>query len=95
MDSNVSDLVGASQTEVLLSGYSSLWQLLKKEKNDGNFVEVLDLTAKYCGPTMKGDFLYLTKYMAQDLEYFPKGNTNVLPKTYQGNNCCPTDSALN
>lgn len=58
----------------------------------GNFVEVVDLAAKYCSPTMKGDFLYFTKYMAQDLEYFSKGNSNVLPKTYQGNNFCPIDS---
>jgi hypothetical protein len=72
MDSNVSDLVGASQTEVLLSGYSSLWHLLKKEKNDGNFVEVLDLTAKYCSPTMKGDFFVFYKIYGSRFRIFPK-----------------------
>jgi hypothetical protein len=63
MDGNVSGLASASQAGVSLSGDSSSWQSLRKEKNDGNCVEVLRLAAKYRSPTMKGNFSAYAKYV--------------------------------
>ena len=39
MDGNVSDLASASQAEDSLSGDISSWQSLRKEKNDGSYVQ--------------------------------------------------------
>jgi hypothetical protein len=43
----------------------------------------------------KGKFFLYAEYIAQELEYLPKDNGNVLPKTYQGNSIYHTDGALN
>jgi len=70
-DGNASD-TSASQVDRSLSGERSSTQSVRKRNKAGRCGEVLDLVAKKLQSSSEGKFSAYAKYIAQELETFPK-----------------------